>query len=250
MRTIHVDFSGTAWPAVRIVKRETWTEPPQDSGGRPKSVSVAELAVSGNGRKWTASRPRGFWRTFGNLDFENDAEIVDFIKRYRHPDSALSPKQTVYTYQWRKLILLLYSFNIAWQSPDEDGISRVGPTGQLIVTDVQGFNERYLKRIPPHDRCERRDGILLREASGVYGGVGNADVAGGDCDASLRHLWPLVRSTAPTAKVCSASCRNIQSKRGSRKECRTFVSAGTQTAAIFFQACWHISVEWQAEAVD
>ena len=217
MRTIHVDFSGTAWPAVRIVKRETWTEPPQDSGGRPKSVSVAELAVSGNGRKWTASRPRGFWRTFGNLDFENDAEIVDFIKRYGDPDSALSPKQTVYTYQWRKLILLLYSFNIAWQSPDEDGISRVGPTGQLIVTDVQGFNERYLKGVRPTTdvngvmrfSCEKLAEYMAVSAMLML----QEETAMRRCDV-CGHWYGLQRITA---KVCSDTCRNIRSREAREK---------------------------------
>ena len=86
-----------------------------DTWGR--KVTIAEIATSGQGRKWSTDRALGFWRTFAEMDHEDDEAIADFSQRYGDIDSALTASTPIRTRYWPTLKAHLREIGRAWDPP-------------------------------------------------------------------------------------------------------------------------------------
>ncbi|RWH76856.1 MAG: hypothetical protein EOQ86_19705 [Mesorhizobium sp.] len=119
MREIELVFDGRAFPAA--------------------SVTNHLITVSGrsNGRRWTASKPLAFWRTFAELELTDDA-IAGWVARYGDIKSALAPGRSVDTTGWEQLALILALVARAWTKPDDpDGISYIkGEIDAAAIADA------------------------------------------------------------------------------------------------------------------
>jgi hypothetical protein len=119
MREIKLVFDGRAFPAA--------------------SVTNHLITVSGrsDGRRWTASKPLAFWRTFAELDLTDDA-IASWVARYGDVKSALASGRSVDAAGWEQLALILALVARAWTKPDDpDGISYVkGEIDSSAIADA------------------------------------------------------------------------------------------------------------------
>jgi hypothetical protein len=126
-------FEGVRWPRIHIT--ETSPQPPQQA-------VFFDLAPVGNGRRYRARGPAGWWRDF-LMDMNDREQVLRFLAKHGDPSGLLEkaalnaarerlgqppaddPKPN--TSNWRGLAGTLASITRAWDPPDGDGISRVDP---------------------------------------------------------------------------------------------------------------------------
>jgi hypothetical protein len=118
-------FEGRSWPAARVVERRNFF----DLHATPvaedlKPVSAAFISTSGRGRPWSTVEAVGFWRSFAEIQLEDDAAIEDFVQRHGDLNGQLSPKKTVHTGSWKNLQAPCQIIASAWEEPDAEGVSR------------------------------------------------------------------------------------------------------------------------------
>ena len=125
-----------------------------------REATQAVVTTTGNGKAWSASTALGWWRTFATLNPEDDTQVVEFVRRYGDPASALSPAQPVRTGRWRTLQGALRPFADAWTA--DPGISEVRPKSDAQV-------EQALTRVDFHGpqllKAKDADGQPLIEQS-------------------------------------------------------------------------------------
>src|SRR5262245_58302675 len=97
-------FEGRYWPSARVIERrnlyDLQTTPIADE---MEPVPVALIRTSGRGRVWATLEAAGFWRSFAELNLENNAAIEDFVRRHGDLDGELTPKVTIHTGNWKCL---------------------------------------------------------------------------------------------------------------------------------------------------
>ncbi|RWO55396.1 hypothetical protein [Mesorhizobium sp.] len=79
--------------------------------------------TTGGGRQWSAREPRGFWRSFPDVDLGDDAAKAGWVQRYGDPLGELAPHQPIGTALWKNIATVLALFREGWREPDHDGIS-------------------------------------------------------------------------------------------------------------------------------
>jgi hypothetical protein len=121
-------------------------EPPPDPVTWGRDITVATIETTGKGQPWSTKRAQGFWRTFAEMDLENDEAMTGFVARYGDPDCALSPKTPVHTYYWRRLQGLLKPFARAWEQPDPDGFSQFAASESNPAYFAE-LNEKHFKDV-------------------------------------------------------------------------------------------------------
>jgi hypothetical protein len=203
MQLLPLVFSGHRWPAVRISGRKELLLP--ESSADLETFSVFTVSTTGNGRTWEAEEPRGFWRTFAELDQDDETEVVDFVRRYGEPDGQLQPGTPIHTGHWRGWATLLRLIAHAWGEPDSDGISHVRgdfeaqAIADLIMPrlDVRLFLSSSLQ---PVARAARLGDYMIASASFMLA----RKVPMRPCD-HCGHWYGLKRRTA---RFCSPECRS------------------------------------------
>ena len=74
-------YSGKRWPYVKVTERFQSYEPPDDPTGDPKPVSCGKTGSSDRQKRVTSIEgAAAFWRTFGELDM-NDDDRNYFVRR-------------------------------------------------------------------------------------------------------------------------------------------------------------------------
>ena len=117
MRANQLLFHGHAFPGVSATQKN----------------GMVELAVSARnkGRFWAADKPRGFWRSYAEVDPGSTAQVTEIITRYGDPDDIMSRPQgrgasrAGDTSQWPRHIKMFARAAQAWDPPGDDGISRM-----------------------------------------------------------------------------------------------------------------------------
>jgi hypothetical protein len=130
-------FSGTAWPAARLSDRRNQFDFEEDSATwTDQTFTYGILSTTGKGRKWETTTALGWWRTFAEMDLEDDEAVAGFARRYGDPASELSPERPVHTRHWLTLQTMLRPLAEAWTlRPDN---SELMPEG-----DSEEYADRY-----------------------------------------------------------------------------------------------------------
>ena len=209
MEILPLTFSGHRWPAARISGRKELLRDSQSSVDL-RTVTVATIVTSGNGRKWTADEPRGFWRTFAEINHEDDKAVVDFVRRYGDPAGELTPDSPVHTGYWYQLMTILALFRNAWSGPDHDGISYTlkypNEFGGLSVEQadlvVKQTNVSLVidAKLRLSAQCDRLDQYMVMSAAFMLA----RRTAMRSCD-HCGHWFGLKRRSA---RFCSTECRS------------------------------------------
>src|SRR5262245_9830994 len=120
-------FDGLAWPAARIVGSSSmvFKTYPYDAEDKPPSRPLFTLSASGRGRRWSATRPEGFWRDFTELDLANAEAVAAFVRRRGDPVGMLGASTESHTGYWWRLQTCLMTAVQAWEPEDAAGVSRV-----------------------------------------------------------------------------------------------------------------------------
>ena len=87
-----------------------------DTWGR--KVTIAEISATGRGREWSTDRALGAWRTFSEMDHEDDEAVAGFIQRHGDIDSALTASTPIRTRYWPTLKAHLREIGRAWDPAD------------------------------------------------------------------------------------------------------------------------------------
>ncbi|RWK11852.1 hypothetical protein [Mesorhizobium sp.] len=204
MNDLPLVFSGHRWPAARILDRKEILRRPEDSAAL-ETVSVFTISASGNGRAWETEEPRGFWRTFAELDQNDEAAVIDIVRRYGDPDGQLLPEKPVHTGHWHGWATFLALISHAWRDPDHDGISHVRDdfvaqaTADLIMPRLD-VRLNVGSSLQPVARAMRLGDYMVASASFMV--ARRAPMR--RCD-HCRHWFALKRSTA---RFCSTECRS------------------------------------------
>jgi hypothetical protein len=213
-------FEGIAWPAARVVNSApmSFRTYPHDGDYRPEPRTIFTLATTGRGRRWSTTRPQGFWRDFATLEFDDAEAVTAFVRRRGDPAGLLDVGAETNTGTWSNLGAVLRTAAVAWEETDAKGLSRFA-TDPMWLRDANNFL-RYADFPIVKDLEAVRDpaggpGFAFRARSlGTFMAVSAASalerrVAMRRCD----HCRSWFEALRRDAKFCSASCRAFQSQK-------------------------------------
>jgi hypothetical protein len=211
-------FDGTAWPAARIVSSSAmvFKTYPQDVDHKPPSRTIFTLAASGHGRRWSATRPQGFWRNFIELD-PGDAEAVTaFVRRRGDPAGLLDANTETHSGRWYMLQSVLFAAAHAWEPEDAAGISRLTADAGLLryANSFVGTPDYSFVRDLEPVRDPAGPGFAFRartlEAFMVASAASALErgIAFRRCD----HCRSWFEFNRKDARFCSGSCRSFHSQ--------------------------------------
>jgi hypothetical protein len=138
-------FSGMRWSAARVVGREPMQFKFKTIEPTAPSWTSFDLAVgAGQGRMWSTKRPLAFWRTFAELDLNDEAGALGFVQRYGDPFFLLEEGNLeTDTAGWGKLWGEFQSVAKAWDPIDGEGVSRISDDAKRLA-EANHFCIRFL----------------------------------------------------------------------------------------------------------
>lgn len=175
-------------------------------------MTVATITTSGEGRRWAADEPKGFWRTFAEINHEDDAAVQNFVRRYGDPEGELAPACPVHTGLWYPLMTVLALFRNAWSEPDREGISRALPDpnafGGWSVEQAKMLVNQTDVRVTfepkPVARCAHLGDYMIASAAFML----ENKTPMRRCD-QCGHWYGLQRRTG---RFCSGECRSAAAR--------------------------------------
>jgi hypothetical protein len=118
-------FSGRSWPRTQVIRRGQLEFKLAPGSPQPKPWLAFELAATGKGRPWSTRIALGFWRSFVEANFNDEATVLGFAQRYGDPDDKLrSSGGTADSAAWIGLQSEMLYLAQAWGEPDAHGVSR------------------------------------------------------------------------------------------------------------------------------
>ena len=182
-------FRGHRWPAAQVDKGIATT--------------------TGDGRLWSERAPRGFWRSFSEVDCDNDAAVAGWLQRYGDPKSVLTTDHPVDISGWPLLAGVLTVFGRGWGERDRNGIALVREDANLQAQAdliMRHVDIRFViePNLTPAAYCDRLQDYLIGSATFML----VRKVPMRRCD-HCQHWFGLQRRTA---RFCSDECRSAASR--------------------------------------
>ncbi|MER8984215.1 hypothetical protein [Mesorhizobium sp. M0843] len=182
-------FHGHRWPAARAVS--------------------GVIMTTGDGRQWSAREARGFWRSFPEVDVNDDAAKAGWVQRYGDPLGELAPSRPIGTTLWKNVALVLALFRDGWREPDQDGISHARKDSSLQAEAdlfVRGMDVRLIfePNLRLAARCAHLHDYMLASAAFMLANktpMRRCDQCG--------HWYGFQRRTG---RFCSGECRSAAAR--------------------------------------
>jgi hypothetical protein len=212
-------FDGLAWPATRVLGSTpmVFKTYPHNVDDKPPSRTIFTLAASGRGRRWSATRPDGFWRDFTELELADTEAVTAFVRRRGDPDGLLDASTETHTGHWYNLRTVLGTAAQAWEPADAAGISRLtADRGRLEYANFFVRNPDYpvvkdLEPVPdpagPGFAFRARTLAAFMTASAAS--ALERRIAFRRCD----HCRSWFEANRKDARFCSGSCRSFHSQK-------------------------------------
>ncbi|SFJ31877.1 hypothetical protein SAMN04515648_3460 [Phyllobacterium sp. CL33Tsu] len=95
----HLKYSGMCYPAAKVVERQTvlYRDIPDDEPDAEEQVW--KVAVSGNGRPVSDVRPNGWWRSFAEINLDDEDAVTNWCRRKGDPFKPVIYQHTT-TARW------------------------------------------------------------------------------------------------------------------------------------------------------
>jgi hypothetical protein len=210
-------FDGLAWPTTRIVSSSPmiFKTYAHDADHKPPPRIIFTLSATGRGRRWSATRPQGFWRDFTELDPADAEAVTAFVRRRGDPDGLLDASTETHTGYWDNLHSVLWTAAQAWEPEDAAGISsltadreRLQDANLFVRTfgNVAKDLEPVLDPAGPGFAFRARTLAAFMTASAAS--ALERQIAFRRCD----HCRSWFEANRKDARFCSGSCRSFHSQ--------------------------------------
>jgi hypothetical protein len=229
-----IHFTGRRWPAATDGRVSAMLVPDANNADIYGRVSVADVEIRGDGRRWKTAKALGFWKTFSEIDPLDLAKTVNFVKRYgaphQKPDASLQgqtspPVRTISTHNWGELSAVLRLIGNCWQKewslPSNNGAEESGLDGVCNVRN--GEPSEQVRRLINRDLAAWQPAVArFDSATGLR--LDASSLADFMVASAVQHLFrrmPLKRCAFCThwfafertnMKTCSDACRNALSR--------------------------------------
>ena len=214
-------FSGIRWPTARVIDSTpmVFRTHPHIEDYRPPSRTIFTLAATGRGRRWSSTRPQGFWRDFAELKIDDGEAVTEFIRRRGDPQGLLDVGAETHTGTWVNLTAVLKTAAQAWEPEDGKGVSRLTTDPQRLRYANWFIREKKpflgdLEAVPDPEgpglalRARSLQAFMTASAASAL----ERRVAMRRCD----HCGSWFEAIRKDARFCSGSCRTFHSQQ--RKE--------------------------------
>jgi hypothetical protein len=199
-----------------MIFKTYWTASPDNVDYKPPSRPIFTLAASGHGRRWSATRPQGFWRDFTELDPADAEAVTAFVRRRGDPDGLLDASTETHTGYWYNLYSVLCTAAQAWEPEDAAGISRLTTErDRLQYANLFVRNLEYVAKDLEPVLDPAGPGFAFRArtlAAFMTASAASAlerHIAFRRCD----HCRSWFEVNRKDARFCSGSCRSFHSQK-------------------------------------
>jgi hypothetical protein len=205
-------FQGTRYPRAAIADDLGVPSYVQDTRPRPNPRRLFSFAPQGNGRRWTATAPEGFWRDFCEIDLNDAESVIAFVRRRGDPHGDR------HTGHWLNLQAVLGTATRAWEPEDAGGFSqlttdhsRLAVANQFLGADRRPFaDDLEVVRDPSGPGFALAAKSLAAFMAASAASALSRKVAMRRCE----HCSSWFEAARRDVRFCSASCRTLNNVKG------------------------------------
>ncbi len=141
MATGDLEWKGRAWPAAIVTEKMKVR-----TGERGTSRFACEIVTTGTGREYELHGAWGFWRNFSFLKADDEAAVLDFVRRRGCPFGDLGPDKPTDSGDWPSVSTSLEPLAVLWDPPDADGVSRISVEDKQRIAAIESLFTSLLSR--------------------------------------------------------------------------------------------------------
>ena len=201
-----LSYRGQCWPTARVVRR-TRALLADPAGGPSVPILAAELEVTGKGREISETGPQAWWRTFTELDLDDDKQVEAWLQRRGDPFGHLTPRAGGDTAGWGMLKSVLQPAAALWRE-----------SGDPVRRRGAGQQEDWRISRPRDDIAADEFGRVQARlvAHPLFAGL---DIRVQETVVSDGHLWLSVSARTLASHMVASAAFQIHA-RSMMKRCR------------------------------
>ncbi len=185
---------------------------------------ACEIATTGAGREYELTGPWAFWRNFAAIRPDDEAAVLDFIRRRGDPFNELSPDTPTDTADWPSVAVRLRPLASFWSDADNEGISnyladdarRIALSKDIIAAPVFKQSLGFDIRID-NDTGKLNSALKTHSLAGFMLASALLHLNTGQPMAVCANCGDWFAMMREGTRFCSASCRAMHSTRKEKK---------------------------------